>query len=168
MSFTYHTIHPWKVKSEKVKVKVTQSCPTLCDPIDHTVQGILQPRILEWVAVPFSRGSSQPRDQTQASRVAGGFSTSWVTWEAHTNCYDDLHCIRFSVLCCAQSLSCVQLFVTPWPVTCQAPLSMGILQARILEWVAIPSSRVFPTQRSNPGLLHCRQILYHLSHEGWY
>ena len=39
-----------------------------------------------------------------------------------------------------QSFSCVQLFVTPWPVACQAPLSMGILQARILEWVAIPSS----------------------------
>ena len=64
------------MKSKKVKVKVTQSCPTLCDPIDYTVQGILQARILEGVAVPFSRGSSQPRDQTQASRIAGGFFTS--------------------------------------------------------------------------------------------
>ena len=44
-----------------VKVKVTQSCPTLCDPMD-CVHGILQARILEWVAFPFSRGSSQPRD----------------------------------------------------------------------------------------------------------
>ena len=43
----------------------------------------------------------------------------------------------------------------------------GILQARILEWVAIPFSReFFPTQESNPGLLHCREILYHLSHPG--
>ena len=43
----------------------------------------------------------------------------------------------------------------------------GILQARILEWVAFPFSRgIFPTQGSNPGLLHCRQILYQLSHEG--
>ena len=41
-----------------VKVKVAQSCPTLCDPIDDTVQGILQTRMLEWVAYPFSRGSS--------------------------------------------------------------------------------------------------------------
>ena len=41
-----------------LKVKVTQSCLTLCDPIDHTVQGILQARILEWVAFPFSGGSS--------------------------------------------------------------------------------------------------------------
>ena len=43
------------------KVKVTQSCPTLCNPMDYTVRGILQARILEWVAFPFSRGSSQPR-----------------------------------------------------------------------------------------------------------
>ena len=42
-------------------VKVVQSCPTLCDPVDYTVYGILQARILEWVAFPFSRGCSQPR-----------------------------------------------------------------------------------------------------------
>ena len=58
------------------EVKVAQSCPALCDPMDDTVRGILQDRILEWVAVPFSRGSSQPRDQTQVSRTAGGFFTS--------------------------------------------------------------------------------------------
>ena len=46
----------------KMKVKVTQSCPTLCDPMDYTVHGILQARILEWIAVSFSRGSSQPRN----------------------------------------------------------------------------------------------------------
>ena len=43
-------------------VKVAQLCPTLHDPIDYTVHGILQARILEWVAFPFSRGSSQPKD----------------------------------------------------------------------------------------------------------
>jgi len=47
---------------KKVKVKVTRSCPTLCDPMDYAVHGILQARILEWVAFPFSRGSSQTRD----------------------------------------------------------------------------------------------------------
>ena len=47
---------------KEVKVKVTQSCLTLCDPMNYTVHGILQARILEWVAFPFSRGSSQPRD----------------------------------------------------------------------------------------------------------
>ena len=46
----------------RVKVKVAQSCPTLCNPMDYTVHGILQARILEWVTFPFSRGSSQPRD----------------------------------------------------------------------------------------------------------
>ena len=55
------------------KVKVTQSCLILCDPMDYTVHGILQSRILEWVATPFSRGSSQPRDQTQVSRILGRF-----------------------------------------------------------------------------------------------
>ena len=60
----------------KVKVKVTQSYPTLCDPMDYTVHGILQARILEWVAFPFSRGSFQPRDRTQVSCIAGGFFTT--------------------------------------------------------------------------------------------
>ena len=66
----------------KWKVKVVQSCPTLCDPMDYTVHGILPARILEWVAVPFSRGSSQPRDWIQVSHIAGGFFTSWATWES--------------------------------------------------------------------------------------
>ena len=51
-------------------VKVPQSCPTLCNPTDNKVHGILQARILEWVAFPFSRGSSQPRDRTQGSNPA--------------------------------------------------------------------------------------------------
>ena len=51
-------------------------------PWVHTVHGILQVRVLEWVAFPFSRGSSQPRDQTQVSRIAGGFFTSWATRQA--------------------------------------------------------------------------------------
>ena len=69
----------------KVKVKVAQLYPTLCDPMDYTVHGILQARILEWVALPFSRGSSQPRDQTQVSRIAGGIVISWATREANSH-----------------------------------------------------------------------------------
>ena len=53
------------------EVKGTQSCPTLCDPMDYTVHGILQARILEWVAFPFSRGSSWPRNWTEVSCIAG-------------------------------------------------------------------------------------------------
>ena len=55
--------------------KLLQSCPTLCDPMDYAICGILQARILEWVAFPFSRGSYQPRDQTQVSHITGGFFT---------------------------------------------------------------------------------------------
>ena len=66
----------------KLKVKGTQSCRTLWDPMDYTVHRILQARMLEWVAFLFSRGSSQPRDQTHVSHIAGGFFTSWATREA--------------------------------------------------------------------------------------
>ena len=56
--------------------EVTQSCPTLCDPMDcslpaFSVHGILQARILEWVTISFSRGSSQPRDRTRVSCLGG-------------------------------------------------------------------------------------------------
>ena len=61
--------------------EVAQSCPTLCDPMDcslpgFSLHGILQARVLEWVAFSFSRGSSQSRDQTQVSHTAGGFFTA--------------------------------------------------------------------------------------------
>ena len=76
----------------KVKVLVTQLCPILFDPLDCSppgsfVYGILQARILQWVAYPFSRGSSQPRDQTWVSCIAGRFFTIWATWEAPCNVY---------------------------------------------------------------------------------
>ena len=63
---------------------VTQLCPTLCNPMDCSplgspVHGILQARILEWVAIPFSRGSPQPRDQTGVSQIVGRFFTIWAT-----------------------------------------------------------------------------------------
>ena len=64
------------------KVKVTQLCSTLCDPMDYTVHVILQARILEWLAFPFSRGSSKPRDQTQVFSNAGRIVTIWATREA--------------------------------------------------------------------------------------
>ena len=70
-----------------VKVLVTQSCQTLCDPINcstpgSSVHGILQERILEWIAILFSRGSSWPRDWTWVSCIAGRFFTIWATREA--------------------------------------------------------------------------------------
>ena len=70
-----------------VKVLNTQLRPTLCDPMDcsppvSSVHEILQARILEWVAIPFSRVSSPPRGKTQVSCIAGNFFTIWATREA--------------------------------------------------------------------------------------
>ena len=66
---------------------VAQSCPTLCNPMDYnpsvsSVHGIFQARILEWVAISFSRGSSWPRYQTRVSYIAGRLCTIWATREA--------------------------------------------------------------------------------------
>ena len=68
----------------KVKVLVDQLCLTLYDPLDYSppsssVHGIVQVRILEWLAIPFSRGSSWPRDRTWVSHIAGRFFTIWAT-----------------------------------------------------------------------------------------
>ena len=67
--------------------KVTQSCPTLCDPLDcsllgSSTHGIFLARVLEWVAISFCRRSSQPRDWTRVSRIAGRRFTLWATGEA--------------------------------------------------------------------------------------
>ena len=107
--------------SKKVKVSITQSYPTLYTPMDcclpgFSVHGIHQVRILEWVAIPFSRGSSQLRDQTQVS------------------------CSQFAAAAAAKSLqSCLTLCD---PIDGSPPGSPvpGILQGRTLEWVAISFS----------------------------
>ena len=77
-----------RVLSRGVCVLVTQSCPTLCNPKNcsppgSSVHGILQARMLEWVAIPFSRGSSRPMDQTQVSCITGRFFTIGAIGEAH-------------------------------------------------------------------------------------
>ena len=67
----------------------SESCSALsdiCNSKDYTVHGILQARILEWVAFLFSMGSPQPRDWTQVSSIAGRFFTSWATREAPSMC----------------------------------------------------------------------------------
>ena len=111
-----------------VKVKVSQSCLTLCDPMDCTVPGILQARILEWVPFPFCRRSSQPRDWTQVSGIAGRFFTSWAIREIHE---------------WVKSLSRVRLFVTPWTVAYQAPPSMGFSRQEYWSGLPFPSPSSF-------------------------
>ena len=75
VAFCISERRPQENKPEIV-ILVAQSCLTLCDPVDcslpgSSVRGIFEARILEWVAIPFSRGSSQPRNQTQISHTAG-------------------------------------------------------------------------------------------------
>ena len=88
---------PWTARRSKQstlkecesKSEVAQSCLTLCDPLDcslpgSSLHGIFQARVLEWVGISFFRGSSQPRDWTQVSRIAGRRFTIWATREAKT------------------------------------------------------------------------------------
>ena len=123
------------------EVKVTQSCPTLCNYMDYRIHEILQARILECIAGPFSRGSYQPRGQTQVSHAAGRFFTSWATRLVLLFC---IYMILLFLFLFSRPVL-FGCFVTPW---------IGIFQARILECVSIffPQS-IFPTQESNPCLL---------------
>ena len=100
--------------------RVAQSWLTLCDPMDYTVRGILQARLLEWVAVPFSRDLPNPGIEPRSPALQ------------------------------ADSLP------TEPP---GKPKNTGAGSLSLLQWI-------FPTQRSNPGLLHGRQIPYRLSRQG--
>ena len=88
VEFLVFTAGPYKLPLLYMKwSEVAQSCPTLCDPMDcslpgSSIHGIFQARVLEWVSISFSRGSSWPRNWTGVSCTAGGFSTSWATREA--------------------------------------------------------------------------------------
>ena len=78
-----------------VLVLISQLCPAICDPMDcslpgSSIHGILQARILEWIVISFSRGSSWPRDRIQVSVIAGRFFTIWATREAHNQLYFNL------------------------------------------------------------------------------
>ena len=92
-------ITQWFVYTCMLSCSVTQSCLTLCNSMDYSPLGSsvhrsFQARILEWVAIPFSRGSSWPRDQTRVSCIAGRFFTTWATGEAKST---TLHCQLSSV-----------------------------------------------------------------------
>ena len=127
-------------ESESVKLLVAQSCPTLCDPMDcsqpdSSVHGILPARILEWVAISSSRGSSRPRNQTHSSCISMSILYHWAASEA-------LYSFQFSSV---QSFSRVRLFATPWIAARQASLSITIsrssLELTFMESV-MPSSHL--------------------------
>ena len=110
---------------KKVKMKVAQSCQNLCNTMDYAVNGILQARILEWVAIPFCRGSSQPRDQTQVSHIAGRFFTSRATREAQEYWKERKKKSEVAQLC--------SIVWDPMDCSLSGSSIRGIFQARVLE-----------------------------------
>ena len=93
LPYCYLNQHCWFTESES---EVFQSCPTLCDPMDCSLPGfsvheILQARIMEWITISFSRGSSRPRDRTRVSRIGGICFNFWATREAHWFTEDPLN-----------------------------------------------------------------------------
>ena len=135
LTVTYIERNRQQYDNSESESEVTQLCPTLCDPMDcslpgSSIRGILQARVLEWVAISFSRRSSQPRDRTRVSHIAG-------------RCFT----IRVSKV----TQSCPTLCD---PVGCSLPGSSirGILQAKTLEWVAIFFSRGSSQPRDRTGV----------------
>ena len=126
----------------RVKVKVAQSCPTLCDPMHYTVHGILQARILEWVAFLFTRGSSQPRDQTQVSCIAGNSLPAEPQGKFHNVCACVYICVCVYVVCvCVLGTQLCPTLCDPIDGSLPGSSVHGVLQARTLEWVAISFSK---------------------------
>ena len=120
--------------------------------------GILQARILEWIAMPSSRGSFQSRDQTQVSCVS--CIGRWILYHS---------CQLGNLFICSAVLSCSVMSDSCDPMDCSPPgpsvlgdspgKNTGVCCHAVLQGI-------FPTQGMNPGLLNCRWILYHLSHQG--
>ena len=151
-----------------MKVKVTQSCPTLCDPMDYTVHGILQAGILEWVAFPFSRESSQPRDQTQVSHIAGRFFTSWATREAQRLSIIIMVIFKYQLLY-ACVLGHVLFFGTLWTIAHQASLSIGFSRQEYWNVLPCPSPGDLPDpgiQPASPAAPASQADSLPLSHQG--
>ena len=139
---------------------------------------------MEWVDISSSGGSSQPRDRTPVSYVS--CIVRRVLYHCTTTEIPFFHFLRMSCLhggcgdmagllrsrrspTCVRAMS-LQSCPTPCdPMDCNPPGSSvhGLLQARTLEWVAISFSRGSSQPRDwTPGLLNCKQTLYHLSHQG--
>ena len=120
-----------------MKVKVSQSCLTLCDAMDYRVHGILQAKILEWVVFPFSSRCSHPKDWTQVYRIAGGFFTNWVWGKPALSIYPFSKKDFFSELqeCCQWTAFSCKLLQGCFD--CNGPLaqSYGSSTAIYLQWL---------------------------------
>ena len=134
-NLSLYTLNAHSLKKER---EVAQSSPTLCNPMDcslpgFSIRGIFQARVLEWVAISFSRGSSPPRDRTQVSAL----QTDALPSEPPGKPYMQLAAAAKSLQSCPTLCN---------PMDCSLPGSSahGIFQARVLEWVAISFSKEAP------------------------
>ena len=158
--------------SEVKWTEVAQSCLTLCDLLDYSPAGssvheIFQARILEWVAISFSRRSSLPRDWTLVSWIVGRHFTIWTTREVHQEAVRKGAEYRFAKILIKGKmkpklvefkwkvllLSHVWLFATSWTLAHQAPLSMEFSMQEY--W----SGQLFPSPGNLQLLLKCTNIL---------
>ena len=108
-----------------------------CRRIHYQLSHKGSPRVLEWVAYPFSRESSQPRNPTRVCCIAGGFSTNWAVME-----------VQLKPKSILNHFSHVLLFAAPCTVVGQAPRSIGFSRQEYWRWVSIPSSRGSSQPRS--------------------
>ena len=182
----------WTSWYVKVNRKVAEACLTLCDPMDcsppnSSIHGLLQARILEWVAVPFSKGSSQPRDWTQVSYIAGGFFTIWATREALMVCEVKVtqSCPTLCHLMTSWTIQSMEFsrpeYWSEWPFFSPGDLPNAGIEPRspTLQVESLPAEPpekpknpgvgslsllqwIFRTHELNQGPLHCRWILYQL------
>ena len=136
--------------------EAAQSCPTLCDPMDYSLQGssvhgIIQARVLEWVAISFSRGSSQARDRTGVSRIAGRCFTVWSTrlipieecrepealWELSDKDFSNWLCflilLPFLSLFASLLPSCLPSLFLSLPYTCNWTFKFKVLYQMVTQ-----------------------------------
>ena len=144
-----------------------------CSPSGSSVHGTLQARILEWVSIPFLRGSSQPWDQSLAFHNAGKFFAIWSTRKPHlvltkiqSKAWWGKCCLLFSsdlmvkhlgfwsevkVEVKVKSLNHIRLFVTPWTAAYQAPQSMEFSRQEFWSGLPFPSPQDLPDPGIEPG-----------------
>ena len=147
-----------------------------CSPPGSSVHEVLPARLLEWIAICFSRRYAWPRDWACTTCVSCLGRRMLCHWATRKSAIDMLLCYWYYwtylcrelgfVLCCAQSLSRVRLFGTPWTTAARLLCpwdspgkNTGVGSHALLQGI-------FPTQGLNPGLPHSRHILYRLSHQG--
>ena len=139
----------WTPNGKWSEVLATWLCHTLCYPMDYSlpgssVHGTIQTKILEWVAISFARGSSQPRDQTRVFHIAGRLFTVWATrgickWQMK---------VKVKVTQSGPTLCDPKDYTVHGNSPGQ---NTGVSSPSLLQGI-------FPTQGLNPGLPHCRQI----------